>query len=437
MLTGTSFVFKQTMTANNSTISYEDGLRGNPPAKKHTKRKKGWIIFFSIIAFLIILRLVLPFFVLKYVNKTLAKSKEYPGHVEDIDLALIRGAYVIKGIRIDKADTLTGKRDSIAFFTSPAVDLSVEWKALFKGAIVGEIEVDEPRLNFVKGAPKDKNVKNDTADFQDVLRDLMPLTINRFQINNGSIHYIDRNSKPNIDVAIKHLEVLATNLSNADDSTGMLPATLKASADAYGGNFELNTKFDALARQPTFDLNARITAVDMVKLNDFFRAYGNFDVNKGSFGLYTEFAAKKGKFNGYVKPVIKDLDVVQFNKKEGNFGQILWESVVGTVAEIFENQPKEQVATKIPINGNFDNPDIAIWNAITYVLRNAFVYALRPSIDNTIDIGEVENVETEKTFLQKVFGKDKDKSDKKDKDKKKDKPSGNGDEKEEKAGSGW
>lgn len=53
-----------------------------------------------------------------------------------------------------------------------------------------------------------------------------------------------------------------------------------------------------------------------------------------------------------------------------------------------------------------------LWNAINYLLRNAFVNALKPSIDGTIDIGKVEEVESEKTFLEKVFKKKK-KKDKK------------------------
>ncbi len=399
------------------TFHYEDAVNGKKV--KHKKKGRAWKILLVIVLLLVVIRLILPFVVLKYANKVLAKSKEHPGHVEDIDLALIRGAYVIKDIRIDKADTITGKRDSIPFFTSPAIDLSVEWKALFKGKVVGEITLEEPRINLVKTAPKDGTAKNDTADFQDVIRDLMPLTINRFEINNGQIHYLDPISKPRVDVSLKNIQVLATNLSNVNDSAKVLPAGLKASAEAYDGKMELNMKFDALQKQPTFDLNARVDGVNMVKLNPFFQAYGDFDVNAGTFGLYTEFAGKEGKFKGYVKPLIKDLDVVSFSKKEGNFAQIMWESVVGTVAEIFENQPKEQVATKVPINGRFDSPNVNMWNAISYVLRNAFVFALRPSIDQTINIGNVEDVDTDKTFLQKVFGKDKEKS--KDKDQEKDK----------------
>jgi hypothetical protein len=154
----------------------------------------------------------------------------------------------------------------------------------------------------------------------------------------------------------------------------------------------------------------------MVKLNDFFKAYGNFDVEKGKFGLYTEMAAKDGAFKGYVKPLLIDVKIAKWTKEEGNALQVLWETVVGGAKEILENWRKEQVATKIPLEGRFDDPNAGLWTAINYVLRNAFVAALQPSIDHTINIGNVEAAQPEKkTFLQKVFGK-KDKDEKKKKD---------------------
>jgi hypothetical protein len=190
-----------------------------------------------------------------------------------------------------------------------------------------------------------------------------------------------------------------------------LPAHLDGSADVYGGKFDLNLDFDALNKTPTFDMNARLTQINMVNLNSFFKAYGNFDLKKGRFGLYTEFAAKEGKFKGYVKPIIKDLDIVQWKKEEGNIGQILWESLIGSAAEVFQNQPKEQLATRIPVSGSFENPEPGLWDAVSYVLRNAFVNALKPSIDNTVNINNVEAEDDKKTFLQKVFGKKKDSGD--------------------------
>jgi hypothetical protein len=388
------------------------------------KRKRTWlIVLLSLVILLLIFRLILPHIVLNFVNKKLAALKEYYGHVDDIDIALIRGAYTINNIKIEKIDKETGKRDTTPFFTSPEIDLSVEWKSLFKGAIVGEIQVEHPVLNFVKGKHKKEDVKADTTDFKDLIRNLMPLTINHFDIHNGQMHYLDKYRKPVVDVAMTNIEVEADNISNVNDRNKVLPAAIVASANVYDGKFDLNVKYNVLEKKPTFDLNAKLSDVNMVKLNDFFKAYGNFDVKKGNFGLYTEFAARDGKFTGYVKPLIKGLDVVQFNKEEGNAGQILWESVVASVAEIFQNQKKDQLATKVPIEGKFDNPNAGLWTAINYVLRNAFVFALKPAVDNTINIGSVEEQPDEKkTLLQKIFGK----KDKRDEDGKEKKEEGKG-----------
>lgn len=389
------------------------------PVKPPRKRK--WkIVLLSIVVLLLVVRIFLPTIILKVVNNKLASLEEYYGHVEDIDLAIIRGAYQINGIRILKIAEGEMKNDTTPFFVCPKVEFSLQWNAIFKGSIVGEISVLKPTVNFAKGKHNDGEAKQDTADFQDVIRDLMPLTINHFTIKDGRIRYIDNYSTPRVDVALENLQVKADNLTNVNDSNEVLPAALKAKGEAYGGTFDLNVKFNALEKQPTFDLNARVDNVDMVKLNDFFKAYGKFDVEKGKFGLYTEFAAKEGAFRGYVKPLIKDLDVVKLDKEEGNFVQILWEGVVGGISEVFENQPKEQVATKLPIEGRFENPEAGLWTAINYVLRNAFVFALRPSIDQTINIGNVEEDAIPKeTFLQKVFGKDSKKKEEKKEERKK------------------
>jgi hypothetical protein len=154
---------------------------------------------------------------------------------------------------------------------------------------------------------------------------------------------------------------------------------------------------------PTFDLSAKFTDVNLALLNDVLQAYGNFDVKKGTFSLYTEFAAKNGSFGGYVKPTIKDLDVVQWNKEEGNLGQIIWETLIGSGLEIVQNQKTETLATKLPINGKFSDPNVNTWRAISFVLRNAFFNALRPTIDNTINLSTLKE-DGKKTFLERIFG---------------------------------
>jgi hypothetical protein len=140
-------------------------------------------------------------------------------------------------------------------------------------------------------------------------------------------------------------------------------------------------------------------------LNDFLRAYGNFDVQKGTFSLYSEVATKDGKFKGYVKPIIKDLDVVGSEDRSDNFFNKIYEQIVGAVGVIFKNQKKDQIATKFNLEGNYSNPQTNIIEAIWEILRNAFIQALLPRIDNEINLKsvEAENSEDQKNLLQQIY----------------------------------
>jgi len=388
-------------------------------AKRSFFRKRKVQILLGVIVLLVILRLLLPYIVLRYCNNTLANMNGYYGHIEDIDIALYRGAYKINDMYLDKKDSASGKQTP--FFKVRNIDLSVEWKAIFKGGLVGELEFDSPDLIFTKDRVELGDVKKDTNDFRKVLKDFMPLKVNRFQISNGALRYTDNTSSPKVDIALKNIQLLALNLRNAYDSSKVLPSTVTATAGAYEGTMELNMKLNPLATAATFDMNASVKDVNLVLLNDFLKAYGKFDVHKGNFGLYSEMAAKNGQFKGYVKPLIKGLDVVGAEDRHDSFLQKIWETVVGGAGELFRNHKKDQVATKVQLEGNFKDPNVQTLDAIWQVLRNAFIQALLPSVDNQIDISSVgtDDDKKDKNFFQRLFGKkDKDKDEDKGKDKK-------------------
>ncbi len=374
-----------------------------------TKKRRKYIILGSILLVLIIARLVLPYFVLKYANKSLAEMDGYYGHVEDIDIALYRGAYQLNHIYINKIDSVSGKQAE--FFSSEKVDLAIEWRPLFHGSLVGNMEFYSPKLVFTKEKTEIQDVAKDTGEFKQIKKDLMPLRINRFEVNDGSIHYTDSTRTPLVDIFLERAHILATNLRNTTDNKDKLPSTVEATADAYEGSLSLTMKLDALARQPTFDMTAEIKGANLVLMNDFFKAYGKFDVSKGLFGLYTEFAAQKGKFVGYVKPVIKDLKVRGPEDKNDKLLQKAKESVIGLAGNILTNPKKDQVATKVPIEGTFKNPAVNNWEAVWEILRNAFIEALMPAVDNEINIKSVEAIESVETldehkkkgFFHRVF----------------------------------
>ena len=375
----------------------------NMETKPRKRRLRKRYILIAIVLLLVIFRLLLPSIVLHYCNKTLAHLDGYYGHVRDIDIALYRGAYQIKDMYLNKMDAKTKKQTD--FLKVKNMDLAVQWKALFRGRLVGKLEVNTPTLIFTKNKTEISDVKKDTNDFRKVLKSFMPLSVNRFEINNGNIHYSDPGAKPAVDISMQKVHVLAENLNNAANEKVALPSPVTAQANVYGGTLNLDMKINILAPKTQFDLNAAVKNANLTLFNNFLKAYGGFDVSRGTISLYTEFAAKDGKYVGYVKPVIKDLKVLGPQDSSDNLIHKAWEAVVGLTADILKNQKKDQIASKVPIQGEFDKSNTNVMEAIWEVLKNAFIQALQPSIDNQINLNSVDAAKPEHVSLfHKIFG---------------------------------
>jgi hypothetical protein len=372
--------------------------------KPFFKRKKVRILLI-IVGVLIICRIILPYVLLHYANKRLANMPGYYGHVDDLDLSLYRGAYKLKNLYLDKLDSSTNVRTK--FFNVKLIDLSLEWAALFHGRLVGKVDLETPTLLITKDKTDASKVVQDTSNFRTLFKSFMPLKVNRLVVNHGNIHYLDSGSVPKVDIFMTETYVLADNLSNVSDSS-KLPSIIHSSADMSGGIMHFDMRLNPLSTDPLFEMKAKLENADITRFNDFFLAYGSFDIHKGNFGLYTEFSAADGKFIGYVKPVIKDLDVVGPEAHKHGILHLLWEDMIGAAGILLRNHPHDQIATKIPIEGTFKKVDnIDTWSAIAILLRNAFIQALIPSIDNEISINSINNPpqdEKKKGFFKKVFG---------------------------------
>ena len=350
--------------------------------------KRSFKVVLIVLLLLIIVRIALPFIIKNYVNKTLDEMPGYYGHVEDIDLHLYRGAYKIENLilEIEKGDTTT-----VPFLEIGEIDLSVEWKALLKGAIVGEVSLINPSLNFVAqnftSEADTSSAVEEKEHWTETLKDLMPLTVNRFEIVDGKIAYLDYASSPNVSVHMHNLQLVATNLSNTEKSTEELPSTIKISGQTIGGG-NINTTIEAnvLKEIPDFDMDFKLTGVDLKSLNDFLKAYGKFDVERGQFDLFSEVKLIDGELTGYVKPFFDNLKVLNWekDKEDDGFFRALWEGVVGLVSEGVENQPRDEIATQVPIQGNVNQPETDVWTTIINILKNAFIEAFNKGLENTV-----------------------------------------------------
>ncbi|HAW24395.1 MAG TPA: hypothetical protein DCX38_13735, partial [Pseudomonas sp.] len=102
----------------------------------------------AIALLLLAVHLTLPYLVLNYLNGKLADMGDYRGHIEDVDLAWWRGAYRLNDLLIEKKN----EQVQAPLFTTHAVDIGLSWTALWRDqALVGEIILEQPHLNFVDG----------------------------------------------------------------------------------------------------------------------------------------------------------------------------------------------------------------------------------------------------------------------------------------------
>lgn len=351
--------------------------KGNPKLK----------IVLVILVLLVAFRLTLPYFVTRYVNKVLSELEGYRGQIYDVDIQLIRGAYQIDSLKIFKVNG----NEEIPFIDIPLMDLAVEWNALFKGKIVGEIKFDKPALNFISGKKTEgeggSEQTGEDVDWTEPIKKLMPLQINKLTINEGKVVFFDFTTKPQVDLSLSNVYLIAENLNNAKEQNDLLPSKVFMRATSIGGgNLEMNMRINVLKELPDLDLDLRFENVNMTALNDFFGAYAKIDVEQGDFNLYAELAVKEGNINGYVKPLFNDLKIVDWKKDKDKPAQLVWESIAGVLVELFENQPENQFATRVPLKGNISNIDAPFWPTLWNIFRNAFVEAFARNTDDTINI---------------------------------------------------
>ncbi|MBV9009879.1 MAG: DUF748 domain-containing protein [Verrucomicrobia bacterium] len=341
------------------------------------KRKRHWYrwpfyIGLFLLILLVIVRALLPFWVRDYVNRKLSEMPDYRGHVAEVTLHIWRGAYQIHGVDIEK----TTGHVPVPFFSAPVIDLSVQWRALFDGALVGEIDFYHPQMNFVNAPSKANSQVGIDKPWTQTIKQLFPLKINRFGVHNGEIHYRDFSKKPPVDVVMDRVQMVATNLTNSKKLSKSLVAEIQMQGRLMqSGEYKSQIALDPYAAKPTFTYRGELEDLPLVKLNEFAKAYASITFEKGTLRVASELTSTDGAFKGYVEPVFDHMAIFSPEHDSDNPVDFVWQGIVGGLTRILRNQPKDRFGTKVPLSGNFDNPKPAIMTTILNVFRNAFIQA--------------------------------------------------------------
>ena len=350
----------------------------NPERPQQYRKKRRWLAYFAVFLtlLLILVHLFLPLIVKHFLNEKLADMGDYRGHIDDVDIALYRGAYQLDDLDIVK---VTENKQPVPFFRTDRIDISISWKALWRGYVLADVRFESPELNFVDSASDEGDQAGQGTDWRDALTSLVPITINRVDIDNGVIAFRNFESTPPVNIQITEVQASASNLTNASGVNGTRVARLSATGLMLNhADISVKAQFDPF-KEKDFVIAGKINQFSLPMLNPLAQVYASFDFKSGTGELVTEVQADNGELRGYIRPILNDVDVLNWEQdveeQDDGLFQLAWEGLDGLLAAIFTDGETDQVATQIDFEGTLDNPEISTWDTILNIVKNAFFEA--------------------------------------------------------------
>jgi hypothetical protein len=261
----------------------------------------------------------------------------------------------------------------------------LEYGPSVQNVLVDELVIAGTRLDYLyrtAEAPEQEEAAEEIVEAAgDVQNDPVLLTrVHVLRIEDSRLTIANPGARPPYSLWWDGIDMVAENISNqADDG----PAVARLTARFMGtGPTQAQASFLPASKSPDFGLSVGIQDTDMRTLNDLFRAHGNFDVVAGLFSFYSELRVSEGRIEGYVKPLFRDIRVYHpAQDRSKGFWRRTWERLVGVAAKVLKNERRQEVATRVDISGDVENPRASTLQIVLNLARNAFVEAILPGLE--------------------------------------------------------
>jgi hypothetical protein len=342
-----------------------------------------------VIATLILMRAALPYVLLSYLQHRLASVPNYQITLKDLSLRLYREEIIFSDLSVHPLKPSTASTMLIVKNFS----LKISWQSLLHKTLIVKTSIDHPVLTIFL-PPKEASSETPPPDlikeWKTIITAIFPLPFKNVFVSNGELHFVQLNSQPSSDWVIKNIELHLSNDQALASRAAPLPSVVIARANTMdGAPIHLNIYFNPLSALPTFKINAAVTGMQLKPLNPLLHYYTKVEVNAGTFDFFLEAAAKEGKVMGYVKPLVKNLKIKSPNK-EAPLSEKIYTQVAKIATAILKNSQTKRVAAKIKIQGNINQPGTHLWPIIASLLKNAFIQALLPQLDHSINLQSIE-----------------------------------------------
>ena len=365
------------------------------PRSRGTRRArkpwyKRWLLWIplAIIVLAVAARIIMTPLATTMARDALQRMPGFKGSFRELSIRTLTTSVIIEGLSLDRdppADPGT------PFITMEKVQLTLFWRELFKGRIVGSARIFKPKFHVViPPAPKEAKEEGksrpppppDVPDLAKTLGDVIPVRIDRVEIQDGEMVVVDAGAEGLPDIRIGNLEMTIENIETGTQLGSGRPTVFAARAlIEKSGQLAMFYTADLFAKSLTFAGKAKLEGLKLAELNDFIAARSGLRVEKGTFDVYTAFTASRGKFVGGVKPLLKGVDMEPVGSDIlSGFKEALVDNAIGLFSD--DVPGREAVAALIPIRGEITSPNPQLLPTVLSIVRNAFVEGLASGFQN-------------------------------------------------------
>jgi hypothetical protein len=344
------------------------------------RRTRRVLVGIGIVAVLLVgIRLALDPIVTWRTQRVLDGLEGMRGSFDDVAVSLHELSYEIRGLRIVKVDE---EGRSLPFVAADRARFGLYFKELLRGNVVADVDLEAPALSLVsaKAQPKKREVA-ETKEVGRGLEDLAPFRIDRLQVKDGLLVWIDATSPDEPRLRLHQIEGTLENFASRKALAANEPTVLAARGVLQGtGKVSVFATADPLAKKLTFAGQATLEGLRVAELSSVVAAKSDVTPNEGVLDLSVRFKAEDGHLSGGVRPFLKEGGT---RAAEDGIGPKLKSLLADAALEIFESDRaggKDVVATTIPIRGTVEDPRAQAVPTILGILRNAFVRGLSDSL---------------------------------------------------------
>ncbi|HXU82387.1 MAG TPA: DUF748 domain-containing protein [Polyangia bacterium] len=320
---------------------------------------------------LVIIRIVLDPIAAHYTRRQLESGEGFRGTFSRVHVTILPPAFRIERLKI--IEWPNGKWDNPLYYFENA-RASILWREILRGHLVGDVELERPKLLLISHHEEHQGKK--AATISEQLEAMSPIRIDRLEVKHGELLIARGRGGKAPELWIHDANLVAENMATRKALMEGEYSTLRGNAWVQRtGKLSLAMNMDPWAKGLTFSGKASLRDLDLRELWAFTSDKTDLAASEGRVDLFADLRARDGALSGGVKPVLRNLEVKSASKDLGHrVKALLADAAIHLVSN--DDDGERRVATVIPLKGKVSDVHAQMVPTILGAVRNAFVEGL-------------------------------------------------------------